>query len=117
MAVYSGTPTIDTAYSFPVGDRTGKQIMMRKKMSIALSTQGGATNTIGAVALGFASAGIIEARCLLFTDGGSQKRAVTLFTDGTNVYVADPTQATDANRFIPADVTGTLVLIVEGRPA
>ena len=117
MAAYSGTPTVDTAYSYSVGDRHGKQIMLRKKMSLTLSSQGGATNTIGYAALGFASGGIIEARCLLFTDGGSQKRAVVLFTDGNNVYVADPTNATDATRFIPGDVTGTLVLVVEGRPA
>lgn len=117
MAAYTGTPTVDAAYSYMIGDRHGKQIMYRKKMSITLSTQGGATNTIGYAALGFASGGIIEARCVLFTDGGSQKRAVVLFTDGNNVYVADPTNATDATRFIPGDVTGTLVLIVEGRSA
>lgn len=117
MAAYSGTPTVDTAYSYSVGDRQGKQVMLRKKMSLSLSSQGGASNTIGYAALGFASGGIIEARCVLFTDGSSQKRAVVLFTDGSYVYVADPTNATDATRFIPGDVTGTLVLIVEGRPA
>jgi hypothetical protein len=113
MSAYSGTPTVDSAYE--VGDRNGKLRHIRKKMSITLASQGGATNTIGAVALGFASGGISEARCCSFTDGGAQIRAVELFTDGSNVYVGDPTQATDANRGIPADVTGTLVLVVEGR--
>lgn len=117
MAAYSGTPTVDTAYTYEVGDRSGKFRVLRKKMTISLSSQGGATNTIGCAALGFATAGFIEARCVLFTDGSSQKRAVTLFTDGTYIYVADPTNATDATRFIPGDVTGTLVLVVEGRPA
>lgn len=97
-----------------VGDRFGKFQEFVKDMSITLSTQGGATNTIGKVALGFST--IYSAQCLLFTDGGSQKRAVWLFTDGTNVYVGDPTNATDATRGIPGDVTGTLVLRVSGRP-
>jgi hypothetical protein len=117
MAAYTGTPTVDTSYSYEVGDRNGKFIMLRKKMSITLAAQGGATNTIGDAALGFASGGIIEARAVLFTDGSAQKRTVWLFTDGTNVYVGDPTNATDATRAIPGDVTGTLVLIVEGRAA
>lgn len=117
MAAYSGTPTVDTAYSWEVGSRNGKFMLMRKKMTITLASQGGATNTIGDAALGFASGGIIEARACLFTDGSSQKRDVWLFTDGTNVYVGDPTNATDATRGIPGDVTGDLVLVVEGRPA
>lgn len=86
-------------------------------MTLTLSSQGGATNTIGYAALGFAAGGISEARLVSFTDGGSQIRAVWLFTDTNNVYVGDPTQATDANRGIPTDVTGTLVMVVTGRPA
>lgn len=115
MSAYSGTPTISSIYE--VGDRNGQFRHVRKKMSLTLSSQGGASNTIGYAALGFASGGISEARCCLFIDGGAQKRTVWLFTDGDNVYVGDPTNATDATRGIPGDVTGTLVLIVEGRLA
>jgi hypothetical protein len=112
MAAYSGTPTV--LRKWELGDRYGKAVEWCKDLSITLSSQGGATNTIGKVALGYST--IYDVKCILFTDGSSQKRAVVLFTDGTNVYVGDPTQATDANRFIPADVTGTLVLRISGKP-
>lgn len=100
--------------SWEVGDRFGKTQEYCKDVSIALATQGGATNTIGKVVLGFST--IYTATCLLFTDGGSQKRAVWCFTDGTNLYVGDPTNATDATRGIPGDVTGTLVVRLTGKP-
>lgn len=112
MAAYSGTPTV--LRKWELGDRYGKQVEWCKDISISLSSQGGATNTIGKVALGFSD--IYAVQCLLFTDGSAQKRAVWLFTDGTNVYVGDPTNATDATRGIPGDVTGTLVLRISGKP-
>jgi hypothetical protein len=114
MAAFSGTVTNNLTYE--EGDRFGKRIRIRRNLTIVLATQGGATNTIGGVALGIASGQIQSVYCVQFTDGGTQKRAVWLFTDGTNVYVGDPTQATDANRAIPADVTGTLVLEIAGLP-
>lgn len=112
MAAYSGTPT--NLATFEVGDRAGRLVYVYKRLSLTLSSQGGATNTIGAVALGYRSGGLISAQCVLFTDGGSQKRAVWCFTDGTNLYIGDPTQATDGNRAIPADVTGTLIVELHG---
>lgn len=115
MAVYSGTPVVGSDYE--VGDRNGKYRHVRRRLTITLATQGGATNLISAPSLGFATDGLSNAVCCLFTDGGAQKRQVNLFTDTTNLYVGDPTQATDANRGIPTDVTGTLIFIVEGRPA
>ena len=108
MAAYSGTPTVVESYE--VGDRFGKFRKVYRQLSLSLSSQGGATNTIGAVALGFRSGGLQSVNCVLFTDGGSQKRAVWCFTDGTNLYIGDPTNATDATRGIPGDVTGTLVV-------
>ena len=96
------------------GDRQGKFVRVRKRLSIALSSQGGASNTIGAVALGFRASGLISAQCLLFTDGSLVKRWVGLFTDGDNVYVADPQVSTDADRGKAADVTGTLVAEISG---
>lgn len=113
MAAIAATAVTQVA-AWEEGDRAGHFVRVRKRLSIVLSSQGGATNTIGAVALGFRAAGLISAQCLLFTDGGSQKRAVWLFTDGTNVYVGDPTNATDATRGIPGDVSGTLVAEVTG---
>lgn len=114
MATYTGTPTVD--YSYELGDRNGKSQGVVRGLTITLSTQGGATNTITAAALGIKAGYCYKAICRLFTDGGAQKRAVWLFTDGTNVFVGDPTNATDATRGIPGDVTGTLALEVQGIP-
>lgn len=112
MATYSGTPTI--VKSWEEGDRFGKYVRNHRIISLALTSQGGATNTITATSLGFQAGSLQSAVCNLFTDGGSQKRAVWCFTDGTNLYIGDPTNATDATRGIPGDVTGTLVVEVTG---
>lgn len=112
MGAYTGTPTVVASYD--VGDRYGKHVETRRRLSLSLSTQGGESNTISAVSLGFRAGGLISARCLLFTDGGSQKRTVELFTDGTYMYVADPIESIDADRGEPKDVTGTLVCEVNG---
>lgn len=116
MAAYSGTPTRVGPGSWERGDRSGKFVSKVKRLSLTLVAQGGLTNTIGAVALGFRSGGLIQARCILFTDGSANKRYIGLFTDGTNLYTADPSVATDADRGKAADVTGTLVCEVEGLP-
>lgn len=108
MAAYSGTPTVVESYE--VGDRFGKFRKVYRQLSLSLSSQGGATNTISAVSLGFRAGGLQSVNCVLFTDGGSQKRVVWCFTDGTYLYIGDPTNATDATRGIPGDVTGTLVV-------
>jgi len=112
MSAYSGTPTI--VRKWEVADRFGKFIEYAKDLTITLATQGGGTNTIGKTALGFSS--IYSVQCILFVDGSSNKRVVHLFTDGTNVYTADPQVSTDANRGLAADVTGTLTFRITGKP-
>jgi hypothetical protein len=114
MAAYSGTPTRVGIGAYEKGERSGKLVSKVKRMSLSLTAQGGLTNTIGAVALGFRSGGIISAKCILFTDGSANKRFIGLFTDGTNLYTADPLVSTDADRGKAADVTGTLICEVEG---
>jgi hypothetical protein len=114
MGAYSGTPTRVGPGSWEITDRSGKVICVRKRLSLTLTAQGGLTNTIGYAALGFRAGGIISAQCLLFTDGSANKRFVGLFTDGNNLYVADPSVSTDADRGKAADVTGTLVCYVDG---
>lgn len=115
MGAYTGTPTV--VNSWEEGDRNGKFIRVVKQLSLALSSQGGTTNTVGYAALGFADGGIDSVRTVLFTDGSSVLRAVATMTDGDNVYTADPQVSTDADRGKAADVTGTLVIEVSGRPA
>lgn len=94
--------------------KNGQSIYVIKRLSLSLSSQGGLSNTIGAVALGFRAGGLVGAHTLLFTDGSSNKRWIGLFTDGTNLYTADPQVSTDADRGKAADVTGTLVCEVWG---
>ncbi len=115
MAAYSGTPTVLSQWE--EGDRFGKRIRVVKRLSLSLSSQGGATNNIPATQLGFLAGQLQRATCVLFTDGGAQKRVVWCFTDGTYLYIGDPTQATDANRGIPGDVTGDLIVEVAGLPS
>lgn len=115
MAAYTGTPTI--LQQWEEGDRFGKRVRVVKRLSLSLSSQGGTSDTISASALGFLADSLSRAVCILFTDGSSNKRAVGCFTDGTYLYIADPTQATDANRGLPANVTGTLIVEVAGQPA
>ncbi len=115
MAAYTGTPTVSRQWE--EGDRFGKRQRVVKRLSLSLSSQGGTSNNIPATALGFVAGTLEKADCILFTDGSSNKRVVVCFTDGTYLYVSDPTQATDANRGLPSDVTGTLVVEVSGQPA
>jgi len=113
MPAYSGTPTVVRWWY--VGDRNGKQVEVSKDLTITLTTQGGGTNTIGKAALGFTSINTVTP--ILFVDGSANNRAVNLFTDATNVLVADPQVVTDANRGLGADVTGTLTFRITGTPA
>lgn len=113
MANYSGPPTI--LRSWEEGDRNNKIIRSVRRVSITLSSQGGATNLIPATALGFVSGYLEKANLVLFTDTTPQKRALSLFTDGTNLYTGDPTTATDASRELPTDVSGTLICELYGK--
>lgn len=115
MPAYSGTPTVISQWE--EGDRFGKRQQVVKRLSLSLSSQGGTTNNIPATQLGFLAGQLFKATCVLFTDGSSNKRTVWCFTDGTYLYIADPTQATDANRGLPGDVTGTLIVEVSGLPS
>lgn len=117
MPAYSGTPVVNLAYEF--GDRNGKLQRVVRNLTLTIASQGGATNTIGAAALGFAvSAGSITNVSLVnFIDGSLQTRFVFVWTDGVKIYLSDPQQATDASRGVPSDLTGTLQVEVYGWPA
>lgn len=113
MSAYSGTPTL--LRKFERGDRFGKFVEFVKDLSITLSSQGSTASPIPASALGFSS--IYSVQFVNFVNGSSDSVALIVFTDGTNVYTADPTTSTDADRGDPTDVTGTLTIRVSGRPA
>ncbi len=86
-------------------------------MTLTISSQGGATNSIGAVALGFKAGYVWSVIVRNYTDGSSQNRGIIAWTDGTNILLGDPQVATDADRCEPLDMTGTLALEVFGMPA
>ena len=112
MGAYAGTPTLVRGWE--VGDRTGKRVEVVRDLVLTISSQGGASNTIGKTALGFASINTVT--LIDFTDGGSQNRGIVVWTDATNVYVGDPQVGTDNARCEPLDSSGTLTIRVTGWP-
>ena len=112
MGAYATAPTIVRWWY--VGDRNGKQVEVSKDITIAPSSQGGATNTIGKTILGFSQ--INSVQLLNFTDGSDQNRAIFVWTTGTNVLLGDPQVTTDADRGEPLDMTGTLTIRITGYP-
>lgn len=115
MGAYSSTPTVD--YIYEVADRNGKTQGVRKGLTLTISSQGGATNTIGYAALGFRSGSIFAVTVRNYTDGSSQNRGIVVWTDGSNILLGDPQTATDADRCEPVDLSGTLALDIFGWPA
>lgn len=115
MAAYTGTPTVVASYE--LGDRYGKRQAVVRRLTLAISSQGGATNTIGYAALGFASAGIYKVNVCNYTDGAAQNRGINAWTDTNNILLGDPQVATDADRSEPLDMTGDITIEVTGRPA
>ena len=110
MAAYSGTPTLVSGWE--EGDRNGKFLRVAKILDLTISSQGGASNTIGDTALGFTSIDRVE--FINYTDGSSQNRALNVWTDGTNVLLGDPQASTDNARGEPIDLSGTLRILVAG---
>lgn len=115
MGAYAGTPTVNLA--FEQGDRYGKLIRVVRNLTLTISSQGGASNTIGYAALGFADGGIDSVKVVNYTDGSSQNRGILAWTDGDNIYLGDPQVSTDADRCEPLDMSGTLQIEVTGRAA
>lgn len=82
-----------------------------KQLTLVLSSQGGATNTVDATTLGFT-------KLLGSTMAQKSDDALALHTcpsyDGSKLFFYNPAQATDANRDDPADVSGTFRVLVWG---
>jgi hypothetical protein len=112
MAAYSGTPTVNSAYE--LGDRNGKLVGVVRNLTIAISSQGGATNNIPASALGFVASSLKKVVAVNYTDGSAQNRAIFAWTDGNLVLLGDPQVSTDADRGEPLDMTGDLTIEVTG---
>lgn len=95
-----------------LGDRTQKSTGKLVDAILTLTGQGGATNKILASVLGLSE--IYEVRKCV-TDGNTALLASPSY-DGTYLNLYDVTNATDASRANPADITDTIRVIVVGRP-
>ena len=99
----------------------GKGILteVMREVAIVLSSQGGTSGDIPASALSMVYVDKVEQ--IGFIDGSSALRYVpgvveyTTTGHGTGILPIDLTNATDANRNLPANVTGTWRVRVYGR--
>lgn len=82
-----------------------------KSLTLVLSSQGGATNTVDASTLGF---GIILGSTMAQKSDDALALPTAPSYDGSKLFFYNPAQATDANRDDPADVTGTFRVTVWG---
>jgi hypothetical protein len=82
-----------------------------KQLTLVLSSQGGATNTVDASTVGF---GVILGSTMAQKSDDALALPTCPSYDGSKLFFYDPAQATDANRDDPADVTGTFRVLVWG---
>lgn len=82
-----------------------------KQLTLVLSSQGGASNTIDASTLGFTK--LLSSTMAQKSDDALAYPTCPSY-DGSKLFFYNPAQATDANRDDPADVTGTFLVMVTG---
>lgn len=82
-----------------------------KQLTLVLSSQGGASNTVDASTLGF---GVILGSAMAQKSDDALALPTAPSYDGSKLFFYNPAQATDANRDDPADVTGTFRVTVWG---
>ncbi len=100
--------TVNAAWS--EGNVTGKR-HVAKLCSMVLSGQGTTTNTIPAAAFGLT---FIESCTNAVKSDDTVIYPAVPAHDGSAVLLMDVTNATDATRGAPADITGTLYITVRG---
>ena len=82
-----------------------------KQLTLVLSSQGGASNTIDASTLGFTK--LLSSEMAQKSDDALAYPTCPSY-DGSKLFFYNPAQATDADRDDPADVTGTFRVMVTG---
>lgn len=85
--------------------------VFRRQLTLTLTGQGTTTNRILASVLGFSTVQWVSN--FVKTDNTEIIPAVPS-SDRSMILLMDPKQATDANRALPADFTGTYKCTVEG---
>lgn len=107
-ALASSAVTVTAAWQHPA---PGGPPVTHKLLTIVLDSQGGATNTIGASALGFVK--LLHSSMLQKSDDSAAVPAMPSY-DGSTLFLYNPAQATDADRTDPADFTGTFRGVISG---
>lgn len=82
-----------------------------KQLTLVLSSQGGATNTVDASTLGFTK--ILGCSSAQISDDATFRPVVPSY-DGSKLFFYSIAVTTDADRPKPIDVTGTFRLLVWG---
>lgn len=100
--------TVQRAVS--VGGVTGKD-HVQVLAKVVLGAQGTTTNKITAAALGLKK---VESCSNAVKDDNTKVYPAVPTADGTAVLLVDLTNATDANRANPADITATIYITVRG---
>jgi hypothetical protein len=97
-----------------VGDRAGKQIEVVVDATLTMSSNGATAADIASSL--FAMSSLYSVECVSFVDGSSVRRWMPVFTDGTDIFTGTITTATDADRGKAENVTGSLRVLVHGKP-
>lgn len=113
-AITAANVTLIRSWAAP--DISGAQREVVKDVSIVLAAQGGTAGDIPASALGFALIHSCQAK-ELDVAGTPNGALVFVKKDGSELVPVDVNQATDANRTLRANITGTLYIRVSGHPS
>jgi hypothetical protein len=93
---------------------TNGRLLSARVLTIVLSSQGGATNTVGAAALGFS---YIVSSSVAQKSDDSVVYLTSPSYDGTKLFVYDMNVTTDADRSKPVDISATVRVLVKGYAA
>jgi len=100
--------------------KSGYQVMLGgarltiKRLTLVLTGQGGSTNTIDASTLGFTE--MLACSNATADDNGFLYPAMVSY-DGSKIHLIDVSNATDATRDVPSDITDTIRITVTGYTA
>jgi hypothetical protein len=100
--------------------KSGYQVMLGgarltiKRLTLVLTGQGGATNTIDASTLGFTE--MLSCSNATADNDGFLYPAMVSY-DGSKVFLNDISNATDATRDVPTDITDTVRITITGYTA
>lgn len=105
-ALASGAVTVHESTMIP-----GTKPIRIKRLTLVLTGQGGASNTISASTLGFVR--LLGCTNATADDDGFLYPAMVSY-DGSKLFLTDMSGATDATRDVPTDITDTIRITITG---